>query len=90
VESILSVGWREKELHTKCGRDRVGNSVQMDVRQAAAVSGDCNVMADHGFLMLEQRFPRCAPRIHDHFPGYKCIHFSSGYFGVYLFLYLKK
>jgi len=62
VGSILSVGWRE-ELHTKCGRERVGYSIQMDVRQAAAVNGHRSELADRGFLMLEQRFPTCVPRI---------------------------
>jgi len=63
VGSILSVGWREKELHVKCGRERVGYSVQMDVRQTAAVNGHCSELADHGFLMLEQLFPKCVPWI---------------------------
>ena len=65
----------------KCARERVGNSVQMDVRQAAAVNGHGIVLADRGFLMLEQRFPACVPRIHDMFPGDKCVHFSSSHFG---------
>ena len=63
MRSVLSVGWRETELHTKCGRERVGNSVLMDVGQAAAVNGDCSELADRGFQLLEQRFPKCVPRI---------------------------
>jgi len=63
VVSILSVGWREEELHTKCGRERVGNRVPMDVRQAAALNGHRSELADRGFLMLEQRFPTCIPWI---------------------------
>jgi len=50
-------------MHTKCGRESVGSSVQMDVRQAAAVNGLCSDLADRGFLMPEQRFPTCVPRI---------------------------
>ena len=61
--SILSVGWREKELHTKCGRERVGNSVQKYVSQAAALNGHRIELADRGFVMLEQRFPKWVPRI---------------------------
>jgi len=41
----------------------VGNSVQMDVRQAAAVNGHGSVLVDRGFLMLEQQFPTFVPRI---------------------------
>ena len=41
----------------------MGNSVQMDVRQAAALSGHRSVLADRGFLMLEQQFTTCVSRI---------------------------
>ena len=68
-------------MHTKCGRERVGNSVQMDVRKVTAVNGHHSELAEHGFLMPEQRFPKCVPRIHDQFPGDKCVHFSRVYFG---------
>jgi len=87
VNGKCTVIWVEgEEMHRKCGREREGNSVQKDVRKLTAVNRQCSELADHGVLMIEQRFPKCVPRIHDQFPGDKCVHYSSGYFGVYLFL----
>jgi len=87
VSGKYPVSWVEGEaMHTKCGRERVENSVQMDVRQVTAVNRHCSDFAERGVLMIEQRFPKCVPRIPDQFPGDKCIHYFSGYFGVYLFL----
>ena len=60
---------------------RVANRIQMDIRQAAALNEHRSELADRGFVMLEQRFPTCIPRIHKHFPGDKCVHFSRVYFG---------
>ena len=45
-------------MHTKCGRERVGNSVEKDVSQVTPVNGHCSDLSDHGFLMLEQRIPK--------------------------------
>jgi len=40
VSGKYPVSWVEGEgIHRKCGMERVGNSVHMDVRQAAAVNG---------------------------------------------------
>ena len=50
-------------------------------QQVAALNGHCSELADRGFVMLEQRLPTCVPRIHDQFPGDKCVHYSSSYFG---------
>jgi len=64
VSGKYPVSWVEGEgMHRKCGRERVGKSVQMDVRQAAAVNVHCSELADRGFLMLEQWFPKCVPWI---------------------------
>ena len=41
----------------------MGNSVQMDVRQAAAQNRHCSEFAERGVLMIEQRFPKFVPRI---------------------------
>jgi len=35
----------------------------MDIRQAAALNEHRSELADRGFVMLEQRFPTCIPRI---------------------------
>ena len=42
---------------------RVANRIQMDIRQAAALNEHRSELADRGFVMLEQRFPTCIPRI---------------------------
>jgi len=64
VSGKYPVSWVEGEgMHRKCGRERVGNRIQMDVRQAAGLNGHCSELADRSFLMLEQRFPTCVPRI---------------------------
>jgi len=86
ISGKYPVSWVEREgMHGKCGRERVGNSVQKDVSQVTAVNRHCGDLSAHGFLMLEQRFPKCVPWILHQFPWDKCVHYSSGYFGIYLF-----
>jgi len=63
VSGKYPVSWVEGGAALKCGRERVGNSIQMDVRQAAAVNRHGSELVDRGFLMPEQRFPTFIPWI---------------------------
>jgi len=59
----LSVGWREKECIGNVAGKEWDIAFRWMSEETAAVNGHCSELADRGFLMLEQQFPKCVPWI---------------------------
>jgi hypothetical protein len=49
----MSLGWRGKELRMKCCRERVEGSIEMHIRRAAAVNGDCIELENFGISSFD-------------------------------------